>query len=209
MIKIMKSYFLVIITILTFSCKNQEETLKNDETNKSNTIEKQEITIVKNLEGQSIYQFQATDIQGKYFDFSKLRGKKVMVVNTASECGFTDQYEQLEAMYEKYKGKGFVVVGFPSNDFGEQEPGTNEQIIAFCKKNYGVTFPMMGKISVKGEAIHPIYKFLTQKAKNGLKDNSVHWNFQKYLINENGHLDQVLGPHIKPDDPAVIDWIKS
>lgn len=205
----MKRYFLVIMTILTFSCKNQEETLKNDETNKSTNIEKQEITIVKNLEGQSIYQYRATDIQGKYFDFSKLRGKKIMVVNTASECGFTDQYEQLEAMYEKYKGKGFVVVGFPSNDFGEQEPGTNEQIMAFCKKNYGVTFPMMGKISVKGDNIHPIYKFLTQKAKNGLRDNSVHWNFQKYLINENGHLDQVLGPHIKPDDPAVIDWIKS
>lgn len=205
----MKRYFLVIMTILTFSCKNQEETLKNDEANKSTNIEKQEITIVKNLEGQSIYQYRATDIQGKYFDFSKLRGKKIMVVNTASECGFTDQYEQLEAMYEKYKGKGFVVVGFPSNDFGEQEPGTNEQIMAFCKKNYGVTFPMMGKISVKGDNIHPIYKFLTQKAKNGLRDNSVHWNFQKYLINENGHLDQVLGPHIKPDDPAVIDWIKS
>ncbi|WP_136668323.1 glutathione peroxidase [Flavobacterium sp. H122] len=205
----MKRSLLVILTIFAFSCKNQEETLKNDESNKSTNIEKQEITIVKNLEGQAIYQFQAADIQGKSFDFAKLRGKKVMVVNTASECGFTDQYEQLEAMYEKYKGKGFVVVGFPSNDFGEQEPGTNEQIMAFCKKNYGVTFPMMGKISVKGENIHPIYKFLTQKSQNGLKDNSVHWNFQKYLINENGHLDQVLGPHIKPDDPAIIDWIKS
>lgn len=205
----MKKIAIIGLALLAFSCKNQEETLKNEETHKNVDMEKQEIVINKNLEGQSIYQFKATDIQGKSFDFAKLKGKKIMVVNTASECGFTEQYEQLEAIYEKYKSKGFVIVGFPSNDFGEQEPGTNQEIAAFCKKNYGVTFPMMGKISVQGANIHPIYSFLTKKAFNGLKDNSVHWNFQKYLINESGHVDQVIGPQVVPDDPAIIDWIKS
>lgn len=205
----MKKITIILVFLLAFACKNQEETLKNEETHKNVDMEKQQIVITKNLEGQTIYQFTATDIQGKSFDFSKLKGKKVMIVNTASECGFTEQYEQLEAIYEKYKGKGFVVVGFPSNNFGEQEPGTNQEIAAFCKKNYGVTFPMMSKISVQGNQMHPIYSFLTQKALNGLKDNSVHWNFQKYLINENGHVDQVIGPQIVPDDPAIIEWIKS
>jgi len=205
----MKKITIILVSLLAFACKNQEETLKNEETHKNVDMEKQQIVITKNLEGQTIYQFTATDIQGKSFDFSKLKGKKVMIVNTASECGFTEQYEQLEAIYEKYKGKGFVVVGFPSNNFGEQEPGTNQEIAAFCKKNYGVTFPMMSKISVQGNQMHPIYSFLTQKALNGLKDNSVHWNFQKYLINENGHVDQVIGPQIVPDDPAIIEWIKS
>ncbi|MES2811617.1 MAG: glutathione peroxidase [Bacteroidota bacterium] len=205
----MKKIAIILVSLLAFSCKNQEETLKNEEAHKNVDMEKQQIVITKNLEGQTIYQFTAADIQGKSFDFSKLKGKKVMIVNTASECGFTEQYEQLEAIYEKYKNKGFVIVGFPSNNFGEQEPGTNQEIAAFCKKNYGVTFPMMSKISVQGNEIHPIYTFLTQKALNGLKDNSVHWNFQKYLINENGHVDQVIGPQIVPDDPAIIEWIKS
>ena len=205
----MKKVLVVLLSIVVFSCKNQEETLKNDDTQKTSTIEKPDQTIVKNLEGQSIYQYQATDINGKAFDFSKLKGKKVMVVNTASECGFTEQYEQLQAIYKKYKGDGFVVVAFPTNDFGEQEPGTNKEIATFCKKNYGVTFPLMSKVTVKGDKIHPVYDFLTHKSKNGLKDNSIHWNFQKYLINESGHVDQVVGPQIVPDDPVIIEWIKS
>jgi glutathione peroxidase len=205
----MKKSLVVLLSIIAFSCKNQEETLKNDDSIKSVDIEKQDVVITKNLDGQSIYQFKVADIQGKSFDFSKLKGKKILLVNTASECGFTDQYEQLEAVYKKFKSKDFVVVGFPSNDFGEQEPGTNQEIAKFCKKNYGVSFPMMSKISVKGNSMHPIYSFLTKKSLNGLKDNSVHWNFQKYLINENGHLDQVIGPQIVPDDPSILEWIKS
>ncbi|WP_428224495.1 glutathione peroxidase [Flavobacterium sp.] len=205
----MKKSIVFLLAFLAFSCKNQEETLKNDEANKSVNKDKQEIVINRNLEGQTIYQYQATDISGKSYDFASLRGKKIMVVNTASECGFVDQLETLQAMYAKYKGSKFVVVAFPSNDFGNSEPLTNEEILAFSKKKYKVTFPVMGKVSLKIGSMPPVYRFLTQKTKNGFKDNVLHWNFQKYLINENGHLDQVLGPHVSPDDPAVIEWIKS
>jgi glutathione peroxidase len=131
---------------------------------------------------ESIHQFVVTDIEGNKFDFSTLKGKKIMVVNTASRCGLTPQYEKLEELYTKYKSKNFVIVGFPANDFLMQEPGSNEDIAKFCKKNYGVSFPMMSKISVNGKKIHPVYKFLTKKSLNGLKDNKVEWNFQKYLL---------------------------
>ncbi|MEZ4890124.1 MAG: glutathione peroxidase [Crocinitomicaceae bacterium] len=157
---------------------------------------------------QSIHQFKVTDINGNEFDMSTLKGKKVMIVNTASKCGFTPQYEQLEQVYEKYKDQNFVIIGFPANNFMSQEPGTNEEIAAFCQKNYGVSFPMMAKISVKGKDQHPIYTFLTEKKYNGLEDNSVKWNFQKYLINEEGRLEKVIAPNVKPDDVEIINWIE-
>ena len=136
----------------------------------------------------SIYSFKVKDINDKEFDFSALKGKKVIIVNTASKCGLTPQYKELEQLYETYKSKGLVIVGFPANNFAEQEPGTNKEIGAFCLKNYGVTFPMMSKISVVGKDMEPIYQFLTQKSKNGLQDSEVQWNFQKYLINERANL---------------------
>lgn len=157
---------------------------------------------------ESIHQFKVTDLYGEEFDFSALKGKKIMVVNTASECGLTPQYEQLQEVYEKYKDQNFVIVGFPANNFGAQEPGSNEEIATFCKKNYGVTFPMMSKISVKGDDIHEVYQFLTQKNKNGLEDSEVAWNFQKYLLDENGFLDKVIQPQILPDDDSIIKWIE-
>ncbi len=156
---------------------------------------------------ESIHQFTVTDIDGNKFDFSSLKGKKIMVVNTASRCGLTPQYEKLEEIYSKYKSKGFVVIGFPSNDFLMQEPGSNEDISKFCKKNYGVSFPMMSKISVNGKKINPVYKFLTKKSLNGLKDNKVEWNFQKYLLDEKGHLVRVVAPSTQPNDQSIIDWI--
>jgi glutathione peroxidase len=156
---------------------------------------------------ESIHQFKVKDIEGKTFDLSSLKGKKVMVVNTASKCGLTPQYEKLEALYDKYKAKNFVIIGFPSNDFMGQEPGSNEEIASFCKKNYGVSFPMMEKITVKGKNMHPIYQFLTQKSKNGLEDNDVQWNFQKYLIDENGFLIKVIAPRTQPDDASIVNWI--
>ncbi len=156
----------------------------------------------------SIYQFKVKDINGKTFDFASLKGKKIMVVNTASKCGLTPQYEQLEALYTKYKTKNFVIVGFPANDFMSQEPGSDQEIAQFCKLNYGVSFPMMSKISVKGKEMHPVYQFLTQKAKNGKEDSKVEWNFQKYLIDENGHLSKVISPRILPNDPSIIAWIE-
>ena len=109
---------------------------------------------------------------------------------------------------EKYKDKNFVIVGFPANNFGAQEPGTNQEIATFCQQNYGVSFPMMSKISVKGGDMHPVYQFLTQKAKNGLEDSEVQWNFQKYLINENGELAKVVSPRTLPTDAEIVNWIE-
>ena len=157
---------------------------------------------------ESIHQFVVTDIEGNKFDFFALKGKKIMVVNTASRCGLTPQYEKLEAIYKKYKSKNFIIIGFPANDFMSQEPGSNEEIATFCQKNYGVSFPMMSKISVKGKDMHPVYQFLTDKSKNGLEDNSVQWNFQKYLIDENGFLAKVIGPRTSPDDAEITNWIE-
>lgn len=158
---------------------------------------------------QTIYQFKVKDLYGNVFDFSSLKGKKVMIVNTASKCGLTPQYEDLEELYKTYKDKGFVIVGFPANNFASQEPGSNEEIAEFCKLNYGVTFPMMSKISVKGKDMHAVYKFLTEKSKNGLQDSEVEWNFQKYLINEKGELVKVVPPRTLPTDPEIVKWIKS
>jgi glutathione peroxidase len=156
----------------------------------------------------TIYQFKVEDLSGKTFDFASLKGKKILIVNTASKCGYTPQYEQLEAIYKKYKNKNFVIVGFPANNFGAQEPGTNAQIATFCKANYGVTFPMMSKISVKGTDMNEVYQFLTKKAKNGLKDSNVEWNFQKYLINEKGQLEQVYLSGVTPNDEKITSWIE-
>ncbi len=166
------------------------------------------IAMMNSSDKETIYQFQVKDIQGNDFDFASLKGKKIMVVNTASKCGLTPQYEKLEALYEKYKDKNFVIIGFPANDFMSQEPGSNEEIESFCKMNYGVSFPMMSKISVKGKDMHPVYHFLTEKDKNGLEDSKVEWNFQKYLIDENGHLEKVISPRIQPDDESITSWIE-
>ncbi|MGQ1946479.1 glutathione peroxidase [Geofilum sp. OHC36d9] len=153
------------------------------------------------------YQLEAKTIDGEAFNFDSLRGKKVMIVNTASKCGFTPQYEQLQELYKTYGDNDFTIIGFPANNFLRQEPGTAEEIKEFCRLNYGVTFTMMEKISVKGDDMHPVYQWLTQKAQNGFEDSKVQWNFQKYLINENGQLEQVIPPKQKPNDPAIISWI--
>lgn len=153
------------------------------------------------------YDLKTKTIDGKEFNFSDLKGKKVMIVNTASKCGFTPQYEDLEKLYNEYKDKNFVIIGFPANDFGHQEPGTNDEIQEFCKKNYGVTFPMMQKISVKGEDKDPVYKWLTQKSLNSKMDSSVKWNFQKYLIDEQGNLVDVVYSTEKPNSDKIVNWI--
>jgi glutathione peroxidase len=163
---------------------------------------------VKEMNDTSIYQFTVKDINGEDFALSDLEGKKLMIVNTASKCGLTPQYEQLESLYNTYKNQNFVIVGFPANNFGNQEPGSNEEIAEFCQANYGVSFPMMSKISVKGDDMHALYRFLTQKEKNGVEDSEVAWNFQKYLINENGQLAKVISPTTLPTDQSVIDWIE-
>lgn len=157
---------------------------------------------------KSFYDFKVKDIDGKDFDLSSLKGKKVLLVNTASKCGNTPQYKQLEAIYKAYGNDKFTIIGFPANNFGKQEPGTNQEIAEFCEKNYGVTFQMMSKISVKGDDIDPLYKWLTSKSENGVMDSEVKWNFQKYLIDENGQLVDVVDPKVKPDDDKIVSWIK-
>lgn len=166
------------------------------------------IAISTSLVSQSFYDFTVEDIDGNEFAFSQLRGKKVMIVNVASKCGLTGQYEQLEEVYREYKDNNFVIVGFPANNFMKQEPGTNEEIKEFCSVNYGVTFPMMAKISVKGDDMAPLYKWLTTKELNGVEKSSVKWNFQKYLIDEEGNLNHVIKPTVKPDDSKITDWIE-
>ena len=157
---------------------------------------------------KSIYDFKTKTINGKEFDLSSLKGKKIMIVNTASKCGFTPQYKDLEELYKTYGGDKFVIVGFPANNFGNQEPGTNDDIKSFCQLNYGVTFPMMSKISVKGADIDPIYQWLTRKDLNGKIDSEVKWNFQKYLIDEQGNLVDVFESKILPGSDKIVSWIK-
>ncbi len=151
---------------------------------------------------KSIYDFKVTSLDGGTIDFAKFKGKKILIVNTASKCGYTPQYEALEKISKKYKSK-LVIVGFPANNFGAQEPGSNNEIAEFCKKNYGVSFSMAAKISVKGEDMAPIYRWLTQKANNGFQDSEVKWNFQKYIINEKGQLTNVFMSAATPDSKEV------
>jgi len=161
----------------------------------------------KSTSVKTLYDFQAKTIDGKPFSFSTLKGKKVMIVNTASECGYTPQYAELEELFKKYQAKNFVIIGFPANNFGGQEPGTNSEIKEFCKKNYGVTFQMMEKISVDGKDIHPIYAWLTQKSANGIMDAKVKWNFHKFLIDEKGKPVKSLPSGTKPLSKEIVDWI--
>lgn len=156
----------------------------------------------------SLHDFTVKDIEGEDFDLGQLKGKKVLVVNTASKCGLTPQYELLQELYEEYRGDDFTIIGFPANNFADQEPGSNEDIAEFCQKNYGVTFPMMSKISVKGDDMAPVYQWLTQKSKNGVSDSEVQWNFQKYMIDEDGHLVDFVNPKTKPNDEKIVSWIK-
>jgi glutathione peroxidase len=159
-------------------------------------------------QSSGFYDFKVKTLEGADFNFSSLKGKKVMIVNTASKCGFTPQYKELEEVYEKYKDD-LVIIGFPANNFMNQEPGSAADIRKFCTANYGVTFPMMEKISVKGDDIHPLYKWLTSKDKNGVMDSEVKWNFQKYLIDENGKLVDVIYSKEKPDSDKITSWISA
>lgn len=156
----------------------------------------------------SLYDFKVKDIDGKDFDLSSLKGKKVLVVNVASKCGLTPQYDKLQDLYEKYKDKNFVVIGFPANNFNGQEPGTNEEIKTFCTLKYNVSFPMMSKIDVVGDKKAPLYRWLTEKSQNGKMDAEVQWNFQKFMIDENGQLVDFAAPREDPFCDKIINWIE-
>ena len=156
---------------------------------------------------KSFYDFKVKDIDGKEVDIKQFKGKKVLVVNVASECGYTPQYKELEWLYKNYKDSNLVILGFPCNDFSEQEPKAEKDIKAFCQKNYGVTFPMMSKIVIRGKDGHPFYKWLQTKEGNGVQDNEVKWNFNKFMISEEGTFQGYLPSKILPNDRIIIDWI--
>ncbi len=155
----------------------------------------------------SIYEFKPISIDGKVVDLSIYKGKKILIVNTASECGSTPQYADLEKLYEKYKSK-LVVIGFPANNFGKQEPGNNTEIAAFCKKNYDVTFPMMSKVSVKGDDIDPLFQWLITQP-NPDKTGDIRWNFEKFLLDENGKLIHRFHDKMLPMDEKIIKAIEN
>lgn len=160
-------------------------------------------------EKMDFYSFTFTDISGNEFDFATLKGKRVLLVNTASECGYTPQYKQLQELYETYNQQNFVIIGFPANNFGKQEPGSNTEIEAFCQKNYGVSFLLMEKSDVTGENQNSVYQWLTQKAKNGVSDAKVSWNFNKFLIDENGNWVAHFPSSVSPLDEKIIDFIEA
>lgn len=192
----MKKLLVLLLAAGAFlqSCKNQ----KND-------ISQSKMT--ENTMDKTIYDYKVESLDGKEINFADFKGKKILIVNTASECGFTPQYADLEKLSKDYSDK-LVVVGFPANNFGGQEPGTNTEIGAFCEKNFGVTFPMAAKVSVKGDDIAPIFKFLTEKELNGVKNTSILWNFTKFLIDENGHLIDSYISTTKPTSESITKYLK-
>ena len=181
---------IIVTTLVLFTSFNQSKPFDNNTPVKKN----------------SIYKFKVEGLDGDVIDFSKFKGKKILVVNTASKCGFTPQYELLEKLYEKYSDK-LVIVGFPANNFGQQEPGTNVEIKEFCTKNYGVTFPMAAKVSVKGDDIAPIFKWLTHKDENGVLDAEIKWNFSKFLLDEKGVLIAKFDSKVEPMSEEITKYL--
>ena len=192
----MKKLLILLIAAgaITTSCKNS-----NKDISQVNTKEKMNM--------KTIYDFKVESLDGNEINFADYKGKKILIVNTASECGFTPQYADLEKLSKDYP-KNLVVVGFPANNFGGQEPGSNKEIGAFCEKNFGVTFPMAAKVSVKGEDTAPIFKYLTEKEMNGVKNTAILWNFTKFLIDENGHLIDSYISTTKPTSESITKYLK-
>jgi glutathione peroxidase len=157
---------------------------------------------------KSVYDYTLTDIDGKAVNLGNFKGKVLILVNVASKCGLTPQYEQIESFYESWKDKNVVVLGFPANNFMGQEPGSNEEIKTFCSTKYGVTFPMFSKISVKGDDMHPLYQYLTKKELNGWHEGEVSWNFQKFLINKEGKLVKVFSPRTQVTSEEFLNGVK-
>ncbi len=189
----------MVAVVALFACSAKSE---NTESAKALTDNKEQAT------EKSFYDFSMTTLDGEKVDFSQYKGKKVLVVNVASKCGYTPQYEDLQKLNEEY-GDQVVILGFPANNFGGQEPGTNEDIKKFCTSNYGVTFTMFEKISVKGVDKHPLYRWLSDKSLNGWNDQEPTWNFCKYFINENGELKQFFQSKVTPMDDEIIKLIEA
>jgi glutathione peroxidase len=166
------------------------------------------LTLFSFAQHKTLHDFSALTISGEVLDFSTLKGKKVLIVNTASECSLTPQFRKMQELYEEYGGDDFEIIAFPCNDFGSQEPGTNNQINEFCTSKYQVSFTMMEKIPIKGDNMHPIYKWLTSSEENGTLDAKVTWNFQKFLVDENGQVAESLSPITGPQNRRIIEWLQ-
>ncbi len=192
----MKKTLILLIAVgaVTIGCKNS-----NKDISKVDTTEKMNL--------KTIYDFKVESLDGNEINFADFKGKKILIVNTASECGFTPQYADLEKLSKDY-ADNLVVVGFPANNFGSQEPGSNKEIGAFCEKNFGVTFPMAAKVSVKGDDTAPIFKYLIEKELNGVKNTAILWNFTKFLIDENGHLIDSYISTTKPTSDSITKYLK-
>lgn len=189
----MKKLFILLLSAAAFlqNCTNQKKEIAQDKTKTMKTI----------------YDYKVESLDGAEINFADFKGKKILIVNTASECGFTPQYADLETISKEYKDK-VVVVGFPANNFGSQEPGSDAEIGAFCEKNFGVTFPMASKVSVKGDDTAPIFKYLTDKNLNGVKNTTILWNFTKFLVDENGQLIDSFISTTKPTNGAITKYFK-
>jgi len=192
--KTLKRFFFASAFLSLLSCVSSEETYERPEN-------------LSSPEESAFYSFKIKSLDGDTIDFSRYKGKKVLIVNTASKCGFTPQYEELQKLHTQY-GDKVTVLGFPCNQFGGQEPGSNEEIGAFCQKNYGVTFQMFDKIDVKGEHQHPLYHWLTDKSLNGWNDKAPGWNFCKYLVNEKGELVNFYGSTVSPTGNKILEAIQ-
>lgn len=195
--KISSLLFISLLLISTLACTNASQT-NHSSSSGTDSIQS----------NGSFHQFTARTIDGEELNMSTFKGKKLLVVNVASECGFTPQYADLQKLYEQYGGENFEIVAFPANNFMGQEPGTNAEIKQFCTSNYGVAFQMMEKISVKGDDMHEIYQWLTQKSENGVADAEVSWNFQKFLIDENGNFVKMVKPRENPMSEEITNWIE-
>jgi len=188
---------------LLVGCQQQVEVAAAaDEAKKGND----ELTMAQNGEMMTLHDFESQTLSGETFSFADLKGKRVLIVNTASECGYTPQYKQLQELYENYGGEDFEIVGFPSNDFGGQEPGSDKEIAEFCQKNFGVEFPMMSKSSVTGDDKHPVYEWLTDEERNGRKTVSVQWNFNKFLVDEKGNWVAFYPSGVSPLDERIMNF---
>ncbi len=192
-----KFRYKILMFILSLGCTPRQDSQAQTSSISSSSMSKAPV---------SFYSLKATTLDGKTFEFEQLRGKKVLLVNTASECGFTPQLQELQKLHEQY-GQKVTVLGFPCNQFGGQEPGSSAEIGAFCKKNYGVTFQLFEKVEVKGKSVHPVYQWLSTKAQNGKSDESPSWNFGKYLISENGEWMEFFGSGTSPISPKIVDKI--
>lgn len=193
--------YLIIALLSVFASCNAQEKKTKKPTKPTTTQTSKKM--------KSIYDYTFEDINGDQFNFADLKGKKILILNTASKCGYTKQYDALEKIYQQYRNDDFVVIGFPSDNFGGQEFENNEEIANFCRLNYGVSFPLMTKSDVKGTGQNEIFKYLTQKALNGKSDYDVKWNFTKFLINPDGTLEASYPSNVTPDDEKIIAWIEN